>query len=98
MFEFGLKCKASETLDNSKMIWKEIFSVYALVFSEYSGPLDEVISENVPESLMVLSENCCPDIKILYISDSSKACKGATSLLSLSETEGCNYTPSLKIK
>jgi hypothetical protein len=26
--------------------------------------------ENVPESLMVPSENCCPDIKFIYRSDS----------------------------
>ena len=37
-----------------------------LILSECSG---KVMSENVPENLMVPSDNCCPDIKILHRSD-----------------------------
>jgi hypothetical protein len=57
------------------MIVKENNSVWVLVLSECSGLQVKVISENVPESLMVPSENCCPDTKILYRSDSLRHIK-----------------------
>ena len=57
------------------MIWIEICSVWVLEFSECSGTLDNAMSENVPESLMVLIENCCADLKSFYRYDSPKLVK-----------------------
>ena len=45
------------------MITKENYSVRVITLSEGIGKIGKMMSENVPESLMVASENRYPDLK-----------------------------------
>jgi hypothetical protein len=47
------------------MITKENYSVRVITLSEGIGKIGKMMSENVPECLIMSRDNCYPDIKIL---------------------------------
>lgn len=63
MFEFGLKCNVNHL--RPLMVAKENCSVRVLVLLDTNGIVGNAMLDNVPDSLMMPSKNCYPNIKAL---------------------------------